>query len=52
MNGNLIPEWGLTTSAVLPEGLYIGHGAVVEVFWDKGEETCFCTLTGHISFIS
>ncbi|MFJ5752149.1 hypothetical protein ACQKOM_27040 [Peribacillus frigoritolerans] len=28
------------------------HGAVVAVFWDKGEETCFCTLTGHISFIS
>ncbi|MBT2719121.1 hypothetical protein [Bacillus sp. ISL-57] len=41
MNGNLIPEWGLTTSAVLPEGLYIGHGAVVEVFWDKGEERMF-----------
>ncbi|MGM0889911.1 MAG: hypothetical protein ACQEW5_23895 [Bacillota bacterium] len=38
--------------AVLPGGLCIGHGAVVAVFWDKGEETCFCTLTGHISFIS
>ncbi|ASS94551.1 hypothetical protein BS1321_11785 [Peribacillus simplex NBRC 15720 = DSM 1321] len=39
---------GFNKGEVLPNGLYIGHGAIMAVFWDngggwcyKGEETCF-----------